>query len=128
MASFKTLKKVSDQTTLTSTTPIIITPVDIRNFESFSVMLQNNNTAIGLSSISVQVAPSDQIATAANLPPDWVNLSTAILDIPNNLGPTASSRSSRVNNCYGYMRILANTTSTAAAGLLTVKIEGKQLF
>lgn len=128
MASFKTLKKVSDQTTLTSTTPIIITPIDIRNFESFSVVLMNNNTAIGLSSIVAQVAPSDQVSTQANIAPDWLNLSTAVLDIPNNLGPTASSRSSRVQNVYGYMRILANTTSTAGAGLLTIKVEGKQIF
>lgn len=128
MASFKTIKRVSDQAISTSVNNIVITPIDIRNFESFSVLFQNNNTAIGFLNMFVQVAPGDQQSTAANVPSDWVAISTAIMEVPSALGATASIRTSRVVNAYGYMRVIGFTSSTASPGLLTVKVEGKQIF
>lgn len=128
MATFKTIKRVSDQATVTATNQIVIGPVDIRNFESFSVLFQNNNTSINFLTMAVQTAPGDQVSTQANIPPDWVALSTAILEVPSTLGATSSFRSSRVPNAYGFLRIIGTTSVTATAGILTIKIEGKQTF
>jgi hypothetical protein len=127
--NFKTVRKVSENAIGTASLGVVVGPIDVRNFDEFSVVYQNNNTAIGFLNMSVQACPGDQPFTSAvNAAPNWVTLSTAILEVPSALGPTASFRSSRVDNVYGYIRILGQTSATASVGTFQVVVEGKQIY
>lgn len=128
MSQFKTIKRVQSTPSDNVTQSVLIPPIDIRQFDWFSVYWQNLSNTIAMTQIVVQVAAGDDPSnSAANIPPQWVDLSTAVIETRNNLGITAVQRSSRVNNCYGYLRVVGTTGLSASGGVLSIKIEGRTL-
>ncbi len=119
--------KLNQAVTTTASTSVLVGPIDIRNMDKFSVIYQNNDTAINFIRMSAQVAANPE-GTAAYTPPNWVALTTATLEVPSALGATSVAVSSRVDNAWAFIRILGGTSSTAPVGTLQVTVTGFQRF
>lgn len=118
-------KFTSTEPTNSVTDEILIPPFDVRGFDRFTLSYQNNLIGINLSGMIVQAAAGDAAFTSAsNVPPEWVNIPTAVIATRPNLGQLATFRTPVVNNCYGYLRILGKTAVSASSGALTVSVEG----
>lgn len=111
--------------TTTSTNSVLIGPVCVRNLEGFSIIYQNNHTAIAFLDLQVQ-ACHDPSGTAANVPPNWVQIPTATLPQPSALGATASVLTARINNGWDFIRVVGITSATASAGTLRISVGGFQ--
>jgi len=124
---YKNVETYNSVPLTTATASLILGPIDIRGFDKFSVYFQNNLTAIAFLDMKVQVA-ADPSGTAANLAPNWVNLSTATLEVPSALGATSVAISSRVDNVHGFMRILGHVCQTAGLQVFRVSVSGFQRY
>jgi hypothetical protein len=109
--------------TISASDTVLIGPVDMRGYETFSMMFQNNNTSIAFLNLQVQAA-YDVSGTAADKPPNWVQINSADLIQNSALGATASVMTSSVFSTRPWIRIIGRTASPGAAGILTVHIAG----
>lgn len=127
--SFRYVKHtlLNNAATVTSTGTVLIGPVDIRDFDRFSLIYRNLHTAIGFLHMAVEVA-ADPSASAADTPPTWVAPLTTTLEVPSALGATATRLSSLVNNTYGWLRVVGYTSQTAAAFKFEVTVQGMMRF
>lgn len=122
---FSNLKLFNNVALPTTTSTIIIGPVDIGNFDDFSVLFQNYNTAIGFIGMQLQ-GSYDGSGTAADQPSQWFNIPTATLAQPSALGPTATVWTTAVSpNTIKYLRVIGATSQTAGVGTFAVTIAGR---
>jgi hypothetical protein len=106
-------------------TAVVVEPIDIGDYDKFSLVYQNYNSGIALTDLIVQVAMTPS-GTAVDVPPNWYQLSTATLPQPSALGATAVVISPPVDNTYKWLRVLAKAGTTATAGSLAVTVGGFQ--
>ena len=101
---------------ITAASQILLGPIDVSSFERFSLLMQNNHSAIGVSSIVVQAALKE---TSANIgltgAPNWVALPTASVPYPDTLAASASRLTSGVENCHHWIRVLGAHSATAVS-------------
>jgi len=114
-------------TAVTTANTVLVGPIDIKNFDAFSIIYQNNDTAAGFIELIAQVAV-DPSETAADTPPNWVALSTATLEAPSALGATSVAVSSRVDNAWAHLRFLGAVCQTAINTTLKISVTGFNRF
>src|SRR5687767_14473032 len=122
--SYKVERHVSLAVTATATVNLT-NSIDVSNYDKFCIQIENSSTANGLVHIQLQgsLFPSN---SAADIPPTWVNLSTASYPLASALVQTAVIASIPYDNAYKYIRIQGRTSATAVAGIFTVRIGGFQ--
>ena len=124
--SYKQLIAIGTATTTAGDT-VVVGPLNIEQFDCFSIMYQNDNSLITVVSALVQVAIKANdlaIDSASDVAPDWVTVGTAVIPYPGTLGASATFMTSAVKNSWRWMRILVGTCSTGAAGKFHVAIGG----
>lgn len=118
---FRAHKHFSNQVPLT-TAAVVIGPVDIREFDKFSLVYQNYGNG-ALSECIVQVA-MEASATAAGVPPAWVAINSTTLPQPSALGATAVVATTAVDNTFAWLRVLAAAAASKTAGTFSIHIGG----
>lgn len=129
MGSYVTYKLTNALTTSSVNNDILIDAFDVSNLDTFTLTYQNNNAAINMSGMLIQAAPHDttSFTSQADVAPEWVTIATAVIANRANLNALSSFRTQLVDNCYGYLRILGKTATSASAGCFVVRIDGKKL-
>lgn len=96
-------------------TTVLIGPVGIEDFDDFAMTFVNSGTA----------AFSDLVVQAKQHPDaPFLNISTAVLGYPGQLGSGSSVMSTCVNNCYYEIQVLGAGTATMSIGQLELYITG----
>jgi len=114
-ATFSIRKEINQVAIPSATGTVIVGPVDVSNYDKFSVMYENLNTAITFLGMTVQASFDGS---------SWANLSTATLEVPSTLSATSIALSSRVDNSWKWLRVVGHTCQTAAVGTLELTFGG----
>lgn len=107
----------------TANNGVVIGPIDISRFSKYSVVYQNNNTAITFLNMLVEVA-MDASGSEADQALNWGLVNTATLPQPSALGATAAVFTTSVDNCFNWLRVRANVCQTAAINTFSLFIGG----
>ena len=102
----------------TATTTVTIGPIDIRDYERFSLMYQNNNTAGALIACRVETAYDPSANFGVTGAPNWALVNTTTLPQPSALAASGTVLTTAVENTYAYIRFLVAVSTTEAAQLV----------
>ena len=105
---------------------LLIGPVDIGHYQSFSILYQNSATNSAFLDLQVEAAADPNPGVSgSDVAPNWVQIPTATLPQPSALGATASVLTGPVNpNCYRWIRVVGRVTVSSTQNILAITITG----
>jgi len=108
----------------TSSQDVAFGPIDIKDFDRFSILFRNDNTAITFLTLTPEISVVNGPNSASEQGSDWVVANSAIIPVPSALGATASVMTSAIENTYRWLRFTTNTCQTMTAGSARIIIGG----
>jgi len=123
--SYRSKLYISTEAVGTASVSVITKPIDVSGWDKFCLQVLNQNTAIGCLDLVVQATLNETYTSASDSANQWCEVNTAIIAVNENLGPTAVTMTSAVNNVYRYLRVLAATSQTASKGTFQVIVGGQ---
>lgn len=107
-----------------TTATLPITPwIDVRDYESVCLTVENSATGNPVVHLAVQASMSPA-ASAANQPPTQFDINTATWPYGSAVGNTAVIGLGIPVNPFIWIRVVARTTTSATAGLITTRVGG----
>ena len=110
--------------TITTGVTTVVSRIDISSLETFGIQVQNDQTAIAIIGVQLQVAIDASESIGATAAPNWVRLPTASVPFPSTIEASAGAMTSAITNCYHWLRVVCGNSNTAVAGDIRVRVGG----
>lgn len=103
---------------------LLIGPIDVGHYNSFSILYRNSATSVGFIDLQVQAAPVSDNSQASDISDHWVQVPTATLPQPSALGSASSVLTGPVNNAYKFIRVIGSVNASTTQNILSITITG----